>query len=176
MSQEQQQQTIDLDAVPKEDILRSKAKHVFAIELEVHELAGLAKDRAKLEREGKVLEQRFAEVKAEWKEKLERHQREIDRVATDIDRGKQDCLVLCTEVVRGSIVLIVDEKTGIVHNTRPLSIHEAQQKMPAVEGGSGVLAQAAAAQKANNSQEDDEGDVVPDDGFDELGAKRRRKK
>lgn len=170
-----QSQILDLETVATEDILRKNVKHEIAVDLDDMGIAAVARMRAAAEKKHAQLEQNFADLKTEWKEKLTESQAVIDTMTADIQRQKQDRVVQCTEVVKGNVVLIVRQDNNVVYNTRALAMHESQGKLPAVEGGNGVLAQAAAAQKANNSQEDDEGDVIADDGSEEAKPKKRKK-
>lgn len=163
-------------AIAKGDFLTRNQKLELPCKLDLSEIAGVASARAKLERELAQVEQDLVDKKAEFKAKIEELQAKIDTYGADIAREAQDRIVMCDLLVRGNVVITVRRDTNEVVTTRRLEPAEAQKHLPAVEGNSGILDEAARAQKANNSVEDDDGDVQPDDGADELARKRGKRK
>lgn len=164
-----------VEEIEKADFLTRNAKLVLPVKLDISEIAGAASARAKLEKELAQLKQDLADKKREIQDKIDEVQASIDTIGQDIAREQQDRPVLCDVLVRGNVVITVRRDDNTVVTTRPLSPAEAQKHLPAVEGNSGILDEAARAQKANNSEENEDGDIEPNDGTDELAKKRKRK-
>lgn len=166
--------SIDIDSVRDEEYVKKNVIVTIHVELEDLEIAATAIERSKAERVVAELEESLAEKKAEFHKKIGRAQTLVTKYKTIIDEGRQERPVACHEIFRGGSVISFRADTGEVVNTRVPSSQELQRHIPGTTIG--VLNEAAAAQKANNSQTDDEGDVVANDGSDDLAKKRGKKK
>lgn len=148
------------------DYFQKNVKEVQAVDLEDLEIAALAKEAAKEDEKLAELKTKFGDEKKEWQDKINLQERKVEKIREDIARGKQDRVVLCDEIFRNGTILTFVRESGRVIRQRPATPSEAQKHLPAVEGSSGILAQAARAQKEANVEVTDEGDVVPPDGSD----------
>ncbi len=155
------------------DYVKKNLKPILPVPLTDQEIAELAKERAKEEARLEELELEAADSKKEWSEKLTMQERIVETMGADIRRGKQDRVVMCDEVFRGGCILTIRQDNGVVVGNRPASPQEAQRHLPAIEGGSGILDDAARAQKEAGVEEDDEGDVIAPAGD---GVKKRKSK
>lgn len=169
------QQTIDTTAIAEQDYVSRNQKLVLPVDLEQLEIAALALERAKEEGKLAELEEKAKEISKEHKDAIERQKSRVEQLGSDIARQKQDRVVMCDQVFRKGVILTFRQDDGVIVSTMPATPQQAQKHLPAMEGG-GLLADAARAQKDSNSETDDDGDVVPDDGADEPKSKKRKAK
>jgi hypothetical protein len=149
----------------KLDWFARKVNVTHDADLEELEIAALARQAALEDKVLEDLEDKFADVKADWRDKIERQEKKRDEQRKDIARGKQTRVTYCDQVFAAGQIISVSRDSGEVVHVRPASPGEAQKALPADNGG--LLADAARAQKESNVEEDEEGDVVPPDGSDQ---------
>lgn len=165
------QQTIDTTSIQEQDFYARHQKLVLAVDLEQHEIAALAIERAK--EEGKLAEmEALAKEKAkDNKDAVERQRSIVAKMGDDISRQKQDRVVLCDQIFRKGVIVTYRQDNGVVVSSVPATPQQAQKHLPAMEGG-GLLADAQRAQKASGVDENEDGDVIP---FDRDGDEKPKK-
>lgn len=151
-----------------DDIIRKNIKRELPVKLDNSEMLDIAIAKANAEGDLDELQVEFRDVKAEWNQRIEEQEKRIAIMSVELRTKEQKRVVVCFERFRAGTIEVVRDDTKDVIERRSASLAEAQKAIPGTD-----VAAAAAAQKAANVEEDDEGDIVAPAGD---GKKQRSNK
>jgi hypothetical protein len=111
------------------DIEEKKIKRELPFELTTGDYAKKCKEAATLSAEVGEMKKTFADLKAEWKGKIEVRQSELNQLLRAVKEGKENRLVDCLERKDFTKFVVEYVYAGKVLLTRPLDKWETQQNL-----------------------------------------------
>lgn len=172
-------QTID-------DVVRRNIPRELQCKLDDQEFTRIAKTRAQKEAERDELDEDLAREKKKRQDQIDELEDEIAKMGRELRTGEQERTVKCNEIFRKH-----DDGTGWIYvirldtydevERRPATAHETQRYLPTLDGGGGLLTEAAKAQRSAQDEvpeglptdDDADGDDETEGG--EPKSKRRKK-
>jgi hypothetical protein len=151
-----------------EEIHRTDIRRELPVKLTDEEMFEIHLHKCKLEDQLEEAEQDLADVKADWKTKIEVLESQIAEKRGWLRTGEQKRVVKCYERWRGNLLEVVREDTSAVVDTRTSTLKDTQPDLPELAQ---AQADAAKTQSDAGVSEDDDGNVIPLEGD---GKKRKR--
>jgi hypothetical protein len=141
-----------------EEITRKGIQRELPVKLTPPELLTIAITKSKAEAERDELCAEFRDVKSDWNGRMEQLDNRIKAMGMTLRTQEERRVVTCHERFKAGTIEVVREDTGEVVERRAATMAEAQKVIPGTESTEG----AAATQRANVVEEDEDGESAED--------------